>query len=150
MRTEADPATRQVSTGNVAAVGSSQLGGQHNGADKGEQRGQTVPEDERKGHGKADDEDCKQAVEERNPRPGGDEDGEVDGFHVTVDIGGDDISDEGGDEQGPDECDDTQDDLEEVGHGGGEVQAFDFTVLMLILVWFNSIGDPTISRELWD
>lgn len=135
VRTEADPATGQVSTGNVAAVGSSQLGGQHDGADEGEQSGQTVPEDERKGHGKADDEDCKKAVEEGNPRPCGDEHGEVDGLHVTVDIGGDDISDEGGDEQGPDECDDTQDDLEEVGHGGGEVQAFDFTVVMLI--WFD-------------
>lgn len=60
---KADPVGRQVLVGNVATVGSTQLRGQHYGADEGEQSGNAVQEEDEEGHGDAFDEGCKHAIE---------------------------------------------------------------------------------------
>lgn len=118
---KADPAGGQVLVRNVATVGSTQLGGQDDGADEGEHSGKAVQEEEEDGHEDALDEGCKHAVEQGNPRPGSHEHGEVDGHHVPISVGGDDIADEGGDDQCPDQRNAAQDDTDELRHDGGEV-----------------------------
>jgi len=64
---KADPVGGQVLVGNVATVGSTQLGRQHYGADEGEQGGNAVQEEEEEGHEDALENGCKHAIEQGNP-----------------------------------------------------------------------------------
>jgi len=80
----------------VGAVDGAQLGGQHDGADEGEEGGQRVQAHDDHGAGDAVDKGHGEAVDGDEPRDDDDEHGEVDGgccAAVGVDVGGDDVAD---------------------------------------------------------
>lgn len=117
---ESDPAGGAV--GGVGAVDVANLGGEDNGADKGEEHAEAVEDHEDEGHGEAGEDGGENAVEADNPGEDGDEHGKVDGGAGRGGggvIAGDDVADEAGDDDCEDERDAAQDDVEEARHGDG-------------------------------
>lgn len=102
----------------AAAVDGPQLGGQDDGADEREEQGQAVEGEHGQGDGDGVDEGGDQAVNQGDPRQGCDKHGEVDGGHVAVVVGGDDVSDQGRNQEGPEELNRPDDGLHDL-HGGG-------------------------------
>ncbi|KND89736.1 hypothetical protein TOPH_05745 [Tolypocladium ophioglossoides CBS 100239] len=120
---EADTVGGQVGAADVAAVDGAQLGGQDDSADEGEEDGEDVEGQHDDGAGERGEEGGGDGVEADDPREDGDEHGEVDGGlggAGGVDVGGDDVADEGGDEERPEEGGGPEDDIDEARHGDGD------------------------------
>lgn len=92
----------------MRAVDSSQLGGQHNGADEGEEHSKTIEGQDDSGNGDGGNKRSNQSVEGSDPRENGNKNGKVDGGLAGTRgavVVCDGISNERSDEQGPEELD---------------------------------------------
>lgn len=96
--TKADPVVWKVGVSEVATIWCPKLGSEDNAIDKGEENSQAIKGEENNGDAQARDDGRSNAIQECDPREGGDKHGEIDGGHRSVHITGNDVTNKGSDE----------------------------------------------------
>ena len=85
----------------IATLDSRKKSSEDDAVDKGKEGRQSVEGHQSDGHRYGFNHGRDDAIEKREPRQNGNKHGKVDGSHVAIIVGGDDIADEGGDDQRP-------------------------------------------------